>query len=168
MEAVLIHLKNIGLTLLAKYGYWGILGLSLSVAIYQPIAPDIFILGQGGLGFNCYLSALIAIGGTFLGVTVGYWLGKHLGLFFLTRVFRIREKYLAKGERLFARYGQWGVLAATLSPIPLREVSWLAGIFGMPFCPYLLAMFAGLTIRYFGLAFLGSTFGSYFEEHLFR
>ena len=160
MGNILLYLKDIGLLLLAKYGYWGILALSLSVAVYQPIAPDIFILGQGGLGYNSYLSALIAIGGTLTGAAAGYWLGKRLGLLVLTRIFRVKEKYLAKGERFFARHGVWGVVLATLSPIPLRELSWLAGIFRMPFYSFLSALSIGLSIRYLGLAFLGSTFGS--------
>lgn len=143
------------------------MALSLSVAIYQPIAPDIFILSQGGLGYNGYLSAFIGIGGTLAGAAAGYWLGKHFGLFVLTRLFRLKEKYLAKGERLFVQYGIWGVIAATLSPIPLREVSWLAGIFGMPFYPFLLALLVGLSVRYLGLAFLGSTFGPYFQDIIF-
>ena len=86
MGNILLYLKDIGLLLLAKYGYWGILALSLSVAVYQPIAPDIFILGQGGLGYNGYLSALIAIGGTLTGAAAGYWLGKRLGLLVLSLI----------------------------------------------------------------------------------
>jgi len=158
---IFAYLKDIALTLVRTYGYWGILGLGLSVAIYQPMGPDLFILGEAGLGCNPYLAAAVALVGTLAGAWIGYELGKHLGIVVLRKVFRVKEKHLAKGKQIVSRYGIWAVGIAAFSPVPLRETSWLAGTFNMRLKPYMGALVVGLIPRYFGLAALGTVLGHF-------
>ncbi|HID96570.1 MAG TPA: DedA family protein [Candidatus Latescibacteria bacterium] len=167
MGEILAYLKHISFVFLDRYGVWGIFGLSLMMPIYQPIGPDLFILGQGGLGLNPYLGALAATAGTFLGGLIGFWLGSHMGIYVLTRLFRIKEKYLKKGEALFRKYGIWAVVIAAFSPVPLREVSWMAGIFRMRLLPYIGSLLLGLVPRFFGEAIMGKTFGDLIAGRLF-
>ncbi|MFQ6091375.1 MAG: YqaA family protein [bacterium] len=126
------------------------------MAVYQPIGPDLFILGEGGLGLNASLAALVALVGTVLGAMAAYWLGRHLGFAVLTRLFGVKERRLRKGERLYNRYGLWAVAIAAVSPIPLREICWLAGVFRMSFRAYLCALMLGLVPRFFGEAIFGT------------
>ena len=140
--------------LVRSYGYWGILGISLTVGVFQPLPPDIFVVGGGGLGLCPYLAALAALSGTLAGGTVGYLLGRWVGAQVLVRWFRIGEKWLRKGERLFRRYGIWGVAIGAFLPLPLREICWAAGTFRMPLVPFLAALALGLAPKFFGLAIL--------------
>ena len=136
-----------------NYGYIGIFLLAVTVFIYQPIAPDIFIIGEVGLGLNPYWVALLALLGSFLGAFLGYYVGRlfdHLG------VKRVRQnKHVAKIEIWFQKYGNWAVFLGALTPVPLREMSWLAGIFRLSIVQFLVFVFLGLFPRYFLEAVLG-------------
>ncbi|HID10319.1 MAG TPA: DedA family protein [Candidatus Latescibacteria bacterium] len=135
-------------------GYWGLLALGLSVAVYQPVAPDPFLMAGSGLGMNPYFAVSVALAGTIAGSAGGYALGRFMGRRVL-RILRIKERYLQKVEALFRRYGVWGVALAAFSPVPLRETSWLAGTFRMPPKPFLMAVALGTAPRYCGAALLG-------------
>lgn len=166
MGEILSHLKDLFLILIAEYGYWGILGFSVMVAVFQPLAPDIVILGAGGLGLNRYWAALIGIGGTLVGAMMGHVLGKSFGASVLVKWLRVREKYLLKGEELLRRHGVWAVAVVAFSPMPLREVCWTAGIFGMPLLPFAGAIIIAFVPKYLGLAFLGGIVGDFLREKL--
>ena len=144
-----------------RYGYWGILALGLSVALYQPMAPDAFLVAGSGLGMDPYLSVLSALVGTVAGSSGGYALGKFLGVRIL-RIVRLKEKYITKAEHIFRKYGTWGVALAAFSPVPLRETSWLAGTFHMSFVRFLLAVTVGIAPRYCGAVLLGHILGRTF------
>ncbi|HEC30889.1 MAG TPA: DedA family protein [Deltaproteobacteria bacterium] len=152
---MLTFLKSLAPVVLGKYGYAGILLLCLTLPIYQPIGPDVIILGQVGFGFNPYIAAGVATVGTLLGTAIALFLGRYLGYMVLRRAFRMHERILNKGEKLFAQYSIWAVSIAAFTPVPLREMSWLAGIFRMKLGTFLLALIVGLLPRYFGEAFFG-------------
>ncbi|RKY62804.1 MAG: DedA family protein [Candidatus Latescibacterota bacterium] len=141
-----------------RYGYWGLLALGFSVAVYQPMAPDVFLVAGSSLGMNPCLAVFVALMGTLAGSAGGYALGRFVGRKVLYIV-RIKEHRLQKAEALFRRYGMWGVALAALSPIPLRETSWLAGAFGMPPRLFLMAVALGIGPRYCGAVFLGHLLG---------
>jgi len=153
MGEVLRQLYDGALFLVHHYGYWGILALSLTVFIYQPVAPDIFIVGEVGLGLHPVMTATVALAGTVAGTLVGHLLGGYadrLGLH------RLREnKYGKRIHQLFHKYGLWAVAIAALTPIPLRETSWIAGIFHYPRGTFALAVTLGLAPRYYLEALFG-------------
>ena len=144
-----------------RYGYWGILGLGLSVAVYQPMAPDLFLAAGPPLGMDPYVALPVAVAGTLAGSAGGYALGRYLGRRIL-RIVRLKEKYVERAEDLFRKYGTLGVALAAISPVPLRETSWLAGTFRMPLGRFLLAVAVGIVPRYCGAVLLGHVLGKTF------
>jgi len=153
MSSFLHPIFVLSIQFVQHYGYIGIFLLAVTVCIYQPIAPDIFILGEVGLGLNPYWVTLSALLGSFLGAFLGYYVGR---LFDRLGVKRVRQKmHVAKIETWFQKYGNWAVFLGALTPIPLREMSWLAGIFRLSLARFLIFVTLGLLPRYFGEAFLG-------------
>ncbi|NOY76720.1 MAG: DedA family protein [Calditrichaeota bacterium] len=153
------HVFVLSVQFVQQYGYVGIFLLAVTVCIYQPVAPDIFIIGEVGLGLNPYWVALLALAGSFLGAFLGYYIGR---LFDRLGVKRVRKnRHVAKIETWFQKYGNWAVFLGALTPIPLREMSWLAGIFQLSLPRFLIFVALGLLPRYFGEAFLGKIILNY-------
>ena len=149
-------------TLLIKFGYGGLFLLGLSIAIYQPVAPDFFIIGLGSVGFNAFLAATIAFVGTFIGALMGYVFGRWLEKTILIKIIRRRQKQFEKGKVLFRKYGIWAVLMASISPLPLSQISWLAGMSRMSLLKFSLIMCLGLIPRYFTEAIFANQLKEWF------
>ncbi len=135
-----------------QFGYLGLFLLGLSIAIYQPIAPDFFIIGLGSIGLNAYWAATVAFVGTVIGAVLGYGIGRWLEKAILTKLIRKWQNQFEKGKVLFRKYGVWAVLIAAISPLPLSQISWLAGMSRMSLVKFSLTICAGLIPRYFGEA----------------
>ncbi|MFQ6618168.1 MAG: YqaA family protein [Fidelibacterota bacterium] len=159
-------LKSSLILLISRYGYGGIFLLSLTSAIYQPVGPDIFIVGEGGLGFNPYIAALIALTGTIIGVSIAYIFGVYLGYPLMARLFKKRISIVNRAEDLVKKYGIWGVAIGAFSPVPLTQICWLAGIFKMPLAKYYLALLIGLVPRFFIEAIFGQALGGFLVKYL--
>jgi membrane protein YqaA with SNARE-associated domain len=135
-----------------KFGYFGLFLLGLSIAIYQPVAPDFFIIGFSGIGLNAYWAATIAFIGTVIGAILGYGVGRWLEKVILIKLIRKWQNRFDRGKVLFRKYGVWAVLIAAVSPLPLSQISWLAGMSRMSLVKFSLTICAGLIPRYFGEA----------------
>ncbi len=153
MVAFFHTLARVTVQVVQAYGYPGIFLLGLSLFIYEPIAPDIFILGEIATGLVPFWVAVSALLGTTVGVTLGYYAGRLLNKWGLRRV--RQNKYFGKIEDWYQKYGVWIGFLGALSPLPLREISWFAGIFRLSLPQFVLAVFLGLVPRYFAEAFLG-------------
>jgi len=138
--------------LITKFGYIGLFLLGLSVAIYQPVAPDFFIIGLSGIGLNPFVAASVALVGTILGAIGAYGVGKWLEKAIVVKLVRKRQDKFEQAKNLFRKYGVWAVLVAAVSPVPLSQISWFAGMSRMSFVKFLITMAAGLIPRYFGEA----------------
>ncbi|GBD94329.1 SNARE associated Golgi protein [bacterium BMS3Abin05] len=158
MPAFVHDVITIFVRLVQQYGYVGIFLIAVTVCIYQPIAPDIFIIGEVGIGLNPYYVALFALLGSFIGAFLGYFIGRFLDNLGVKRI--RKNKYVKKFERLFRKYGNWAVFLGALTPVPLREMSWLSGIFRLSLLQFMLFVFLGLFPRYF----LEAIFGKYFLQ----
>jgi len=135
-----------------KFGYVGLFLLGLSIAIYQPVAPDFFIIGLGGIGLSPFIAAAVAFLGTVIGASLGYAVGRWLEKKVLIKIIHRWQDKFDKAKVLFRKYGVWAVLIAAISPLPLSQVSWLAGMSRLSFVKFSLTMCAGLIPRYFGEA----------------
>ncbi len=151
---------EIAQNLVENYGYLGILIISFTESIIQPIPPDPFISGGAIFGLSPLWASIIATIGSVLGAVVGYFLGKFLGEPIFKKLFK--EKWYNKGEILFRRYGIWAVIVAAITPIPFKAVCWLAGIFEMPIGGFIIASIIGRFPRFLFVAFFSKWVSSLF------
>ncbi len=142
-----------GTALVEQYGYVGIFFLTFTESFIQPIIPDPFIVGATSLGLDTDSTVLVVCIATVLGAIVGYGLGKFLGKPIFIKIFG--KAAFKHGKKFFNKYGVWGVVIAGLSPIPFKVVTWLAGIYNLPFHKFLLASIAGRIPRFVAMAYLG-------------
>jgi membrane protein DedA with SNARE-associated domain len=121
-------------------------------------------------GFGAAAFVVLALAGTLgyvVGGLVGWWIGARGGRPLLER----RGRWLhATPERLdriegwFSRWGSFGVLAGSLTPIVRSFVAIPAGIFEMPVVPFALAMAAGAAVWAFALGGVGYALGASWER----
>jgi membrane protein DedA with SNARE-associated domain len=80
------------------------------------------------------------------------------------RLLHLGPERLGQAERWFDRHRRWAVLLGRITPIVRSFVSIPAGVFGMPFWPYLWLTAIGSAIWAFVLAGIGYAFGSSYER----
>ena len=119
-------------------------------------------------GFGAFLTmALAGTLGYVLGSIVGWWIGKRGGRPFVERhgrALHLGPDRLARAERWFDRHDRWAVLLGRITPVVRSFVSIPAGVFEMPFWPYLWPTAIGSAIWAFALAGIGYAFGSNYER----
>src|SRR5215470_16947202 len=103
----------------------------------------------------------------------GWWLGKHGGRPLLERHgrwFHLTSDRLDRAERWFDRWDVWAVLVGRITPVIRSFISIPAGVFGMPFAPYVTLTAIGSAIWAFAFAGAGYALGTKYEEfhHGFR
>jgi membrane protein DedA with SNARE-associated domain len=119
-------------------------------------------------GFWAFLTmALAGTLGYLVGSIVGWWIGRRGGRPFVERhgrLLHLGPERLARAERWFDRHDRWAVLLGRITPVVRSFVSIPAGVFGMPFWPYLWLTAIGSAIWAFALAGIGYAFGSNYER----
>lgn len=100
---------------------------------------------------------LAATAGNTLGSCVNWWLGLQLRRFQYKSWFPITDKQLARGERLFLRYGRWSLLLSWL-PVVGDPLTMIAGVLKVPFPIFLLLVTLGKALRYGILIMLALSF----------
>jgi len=122
-------------------------------------------INSGGWAF--VTMALAGTLGYLVGAIVGWWIGRRGGRPFVDRhgrVLHLGPDRLARAERWFDRHDRWAVLLGRITPVVRSFVSIPAGVFEMPFWPYLWLTAIGSAIWAFGLAGIGYAFGSNYER----
>jgi membrane protein DedA with SNARE-associated domain len=127
-----------------------------------------------GHGFTAYLA--IALAGTIgyaIGGTLGWWIGRYGGRPLLERHGRwlhLDQAKLARAERWFDRWGDWGVFLGRITPVVRSFVSIPAGVFEVKFARYNVLTLIGSAIWAFAFAGVGYGLGSRYESfhHAFR
>ena len=102
-----------------------------------------------------------------IALLVGWWIGRRGGRPFVERhgrALHLGADRLARAERWFDRHDRWAVLLGRITPVVRSFVSIPAGVFEMPFWPYLWLTAIGSAIWAFGLAGIGYAFGSNYER----
>jgi membrane protein YqaA with SNARE-associated domain len=141
----------------------GILVLStFTESIFNPIPPDPLLIAIAVLQpHNAIWLALLATGASVAGAFVGHWLGGRLGRPIAERLFP--EKYIARGEALFERYGVWAILIAAFTPVPYKVFAILAGVLGFDRKLFLIASLVGRGARFLLIGALILAFGEEIE-----
>jgi membrane protein DedA with SNARE-associated domain len=122
------------------------------------------------IGFGAGAFVVLALSGTLgylAGALVGWWVGLHGGRPLLERRGRwlhVTPANLDRAERWFRRWGNLGVLVGRITPVVRSFVSIPAGVFRMPFAPYVALTLVGSAIWAFALAGVGYGLGSSYER----
>jgi undecaprenyl-diphosphatase len=118
---------------------------------------------------RAYYFALMAMIGSTAGCTVLYWLGKWKGYRYLERKYS-RSK-LETALRTYQRYGVFALIGPALlpPPFPFKIFVLSAGICGLSFPRFLIAILAGRGFRYFFEAAIAIRYGdralAYIEQN---
>ncbi|WP_249349242.1 YqaA family protein [Pseudoalteromonas phenolica] len=102
------------------------------------------VVKQQGLLWLLWLSATV---GNVLGSCVNYWLGLKMMSFQDRRWFPIKAEQIAKGQRVFDKYGVYSLLFAWL-PVVGDPLTLLGGVFKVRLSLFVLLVSIGKALRY--------------------
>ena len=102
------------------------------------------VVKQQGLLWLLWLSATV---GNVLGSCVNYWLGLKMMSFQDRRWFPINAEQIAKGQRVFDKYGVYSLLFAWL-PVVGDPLTLLGGVFKARLSLFVLLVSSGKALRY--------------------
>lgn len=154
---------------LVHYGYWAVAALLLLESAGLPLPGETILLLASFLAYSEHelqLAWVIVVGtvATTLGGELGFALGRHGGRPLIERyrtVFSIRAESLARGERLFDRYGPVTVFLARFMFGMRVLASLLAGALHMPWRKFVLYNFLGATLWVSAICGAGYLFGGH-------
>jgi membrane protein DedA with SNARE-associated domain len=173
-------------TFVGDHGVYAVFVLMAIDAIF-PAASELVMVYAGALASGAFTSqhvvlfghqidsggwafVTMALAGTLgyvVGSIFGWWIGRAGGRPFVERhgrLLHLGPERLDRAERWFDRYGRWAVLLGRITPVVRSFVSIPAGVFRMPFWPYLWLTVIGSAIWAFALAGIGYAFGSNYER----
>lgn len=163
---------------LVQYGYWALALILLLENAGIPLPGETVLLLASFLAYSeqklslpwiILVATIAATLGDNIGFAIGYYGGRPL-LERYQSIFRIRQKTLARGEELFARYGAVTVLFARFV-FGMRIINGpLAGVLRMPWRKFLFFNVLGAALWVTVIAFAGYFFGRHWSrlEHLLK
>ena len=156
------------------HGYWALALTLLLENAGIPLPGETMLLFASFLAFEhegLNLGAIIAVGtaACTLGDNVGYWIGNRGGrplLHRYQRAFRISDDRIARGEKLFERFGPATVFFARFV-FGMRVLAGpLAGVLRMPWRRFVLFNFLGAAVWVTAISCLGYFFGQHWDRLL--
>ena len=173
-------------TFVGDHGVYAVFLLMAIDAVF-PAASELVMVYAGALASGAFASqhvvlfghevapggwafVTMALAGTLgylVGSIVGWWIGRRGGRPFVEghgRLLHLGPERLERAERWFDRHDRWAVLLGRITPVVRSFVSIPAGVFGMPFWPYVWLTAIGSAIWAFALAGIGYAFGSNYER----
>jgi len=162
------HILDLLRSALVQYGYWAVAAALLLENAGVPMPGETVLLLASFLAYsegNLHLGWIIFVGtlACTAGDNVGYAIGDYGGRPLLERyrsVFRIRETTLARGERLFERYGSVTILFSRFV-FGMRVIAGpLAGVLRMPWKKFAVFNFVGAALWVSAVSLAGYFFGS--------
>jgi membrane protein DedA with SNARE-associated domain len=121
---------------ISSYGYWGLTALLMLGIVGLPVPDETLLTFAGFLVYKRELqlapTLLSAFGGSCLGITLSYTIGRFPGLYVVrkmgSRIFRFSEHHLVKAKVWFRRYGKWLLLFAYFVPGLRHLIAVVAGV----------------------------------------
>jgi membrane protein DedA with SNARE-associated domain len=162
------HIFDLLRSALAHYGYWAIAGALLLENAGVPVPGETVLLLASFLAYSersLQLPWIIMVGtvAATLGDNVGYAIGHYGGRRLLDRyrnIFRVSDEAVARGERLFLRYGAVAILFARFV-FGMRVIAGpMAGVLRMPWKKFAVFNFLGAGLWVTVISVLGYAFGS--------
>ena len=171
---------------IGNHGVYAVFALMALDAVF-PAASELVMVYAGALASGAFASqhvvlfgheiepggwafVTMALAGTLgyvVGAIGGWAIGRYGGRPFVERHGRflhLGPERLDRAERWFDRHDRWAVLLGRITPVVRSFVSIPAGVFEMPFWPYLWLTAIGSAIWAFALAGIGYAFGSNYER----
>ena len=168
-------------TFVGDHGVYAVFLLMAIDAVF-PAASELVMVYAGALASGAFASqhvvlfgheidsgfwafVTMALAGTLgyvVGSIAGWWIGRRGGRPFVERhgrLLHLGPERLERAERWFDRHDRWAVLLGRITPVVRSFVSIPAGVFRMPFWPYLWLTAIGSAIWAFALAGIGYAFG---------
>jgi membrane protein DedA with SNARE-associated domain len=166
------HIIDLLRATVVHYGYWAVAALLLLESAGLPLPGETVLLLASFLAYTEHelkLPWLIVVAtlATTLGGELGFALGRHGGRPLLERyqnVFGIRAENMARGERLFARYGPATVFLARFIFGMRVLASLLAGALRMPWRKFALFNFLGAALWVAAISSAGYLFGGHWNR----
>jgi membrane-associated protein len=158
--------------LLVEYGYWALALALLLENAGLPVPGETTLLLASFLAYSehklhlPYIMITAIIAAT-LGDNIGFLIGHHGGRPLLDRyrhLFRVPGKVVARGERLFARYGAVTIFFARFI-FGMRVIAGpLAGVLRMPWVRFSFFNFLGASVWVLVISSIGYLFGQHWDE----
>jgi membrane-associated protein len=152
---------------LVHYGYWAVAGALLLENAGVPVPGETVLLLASFLAYaerDLRLGWIVVVGtlAATVGDNLGYAIGNYGGRPLLERyrnVFRIRDVELARGEKLFERYGSVTILFSRFV-FGMRVIAGpLAGVLRMPWKRFVVFNFLGAALWVSAISLAGYYFG---------
>jgi membrane-associated protein len=166
------HIIDLLRGLLVQYGYWAVAIALLLENAGIPVPGETILLMASFLAFSEHdlrirwiivVGTLAATAGDNLGFALGHYGGRPL-LARYQHIFRIRDQTLARGERIFGRYGPVTVFFARFV-FGMRIIAGpLAGVLRMPWRKFLLFNFLGASLWVTVISGAGYLFGQQLQR----
>ena len=142
-----------------QFGAWSFV-VVVALMLFQtlvPFLPSVVTMVVAVVSFGPVLGGIIAWGGLLLAASLGYAIGRGLGVAAVDRL--IGKKTEQKMEHAIERYGVWAIIAARISPVLSTDaVSIAAGLMKMHYLPFIAATAAGTAPLTVLIAWLGEDF----------
>lgn len=163
------HILDLLRSAVVHHGYWAVAVLLLLESAGLPVPGETILLLASFLAYSEHELKLpwvivVATVATTLGGELGFALGRHGGRPLIERyrhVFRIRAGSVARGERLFDRYGPATVFLARFIFGMRVLASLLAGALHMPWRKFVLFNFLGAAVWVGAICSAGYLFGGH-------
>ncbi len=139
-----------------QLGFWGpfFIIVAMSVQMFLIVVPSPLLIVVSVLAYGPYWGSLISVAAVALASTIGYFIGRYLGIAVIDRL--IGHKKEQQIEFYVERYGFWAVVITRLAPVLSNDaISFVGGILGMNYWKFIGATLGGIIpltvlIAYFG------------------
>jgi len=166
IAAVIEELAKWTTAVISTLGYGGVVLLMGIESACIPLPSEIIMPFAGYLAytgqFTVHGAALAGAVGCIVGSIPAYYLGMYGGRPVIERWGKyvlLSRNELDLAERLFARHGQWVVLAARLLPVIRTFIAFPAGVARMNLTKFVVYTFIGSYPWCYGLAWVGMKLG---------
>jgi len=166
IAAVIEELAKWTTMVISTMGYGGVVLLMAIESACIPLPSEIIMPFAGYLvytgQFTLHGAALAGALGCIAGSIPAYYLGVYGGRPLIERWGKyvlLSRHELDLAERLFARHGQWVVLAGRLLPVVRTFIAFPAGVARMNMTKFIVYTFAGSYPWCYGLAWVGMKLG---------
>ena len=128
------------------FGWFGpvVIVLAMVIQMFLLVIPTILLMIVSTLAYGPVWGSIINFTAVIIASTVGYTIGKYLGLSFIERL--LGEKTTKKITMFIKDYGFWAVVITRINPFLSNDaISFVAGILRMNYWKFISATAVGIT-----------------------